>query len=168
MLIIISALPSIATGLRLHLDSSKANDTESLKETRRRIMWACFCYDSLVSSGIKEFEQFPLHAIRIDLPSNERNFAFSIREPTRQLDVRDYLHSTRHVTSAEGILSHHVALMAIRAATMRYASFLPEYGINGKLMGSCALLSDTLSTSLRKMRRLGNRIPSTRDADYSC
>ncbi|CAK1365987.1 putative transcriptional regulatory protein [Cercospora beticola] len=51
----------------------------SVKESRRRLMWACYITDALVGSGIDQLTLIDEADIKIQLPCNERNFV--LEEP---------------------------------------------------------------------------------------
>lgn len=51
----------------------------SVKESRRRLMWACYITDVLVGSGIDQLDLIDEADIKVQLPCNERNFV--LEEP---------------------------------------------------------------------------------------
>ena len=58
---------------------SGGGPSASVKESRRRLMWACYITDVLVGSGIDQLDLIDEAEIKIQLPCNERNFV--LEEP---------------------------------------------------------------------------------------
>ena len=69
---------STAFALCLHRETSQPHLPAAQIETRRRMMWACFCLDSLMAGETTEMCMIPLSAVHIQTPSNERVFELGI------------------------------------------------------------------------------------------
>jgi hypothetical protein len=57
------------------------------RESRRRLMWACYVLDAWAGSGIDQLTLLRENDIKIQLPTNERNFGLRIASVTETLGV---------------------------------------------------------------------------------
>jgi hypothetical protein len=71
-------------------DSGSSPDA-STKESRRRLMWCCYISDSLVGSGVDQLTLIKETDIKIQLPSNERNFLLQRACVTEVLEPGQFL-----------------------------------------------------------------------------
>ena len=71
----------MAYALRLNDEGAWRIDelTETRKEIRRRLMWACFASDTYACGGIPEFTTTPRSSMRVRLPSDEQDFVYGKR-----------------------------------------------------------------------------------------
>lgn len=95
-------------------------------EIRRRVMWACYCCDRIMSTGIREFTLCPSEAINLPLPAESSHFNLDIptRTPFPVLDLNmtaaippDTLPDS-HIDTV-GLMGHHVRLVALRYAILK-------------------------------------------------
>lgn len=49
------------------------------QETRRRLFWACYCLDRMMSAGSPELVVFRSEHIRLQLPCDEHQYLFGIQ-----------------------------------------------------------------------------------------
>lgn len=57
------------------------------RESRRRLMWACYVLDAWTGSGVDQLTLLRENDIKIQLPCNERNFGLRIASVTETLGV---------------------------------------------------------------------------------
>lgn len=71
----------MAYALRLNDEGAWRVDelTDTRKEIRRRLMWACFASDTYACGGIQEFTTTPRSNLRVRLPSDEQDFIYGKR-----------------------------------------------------------------------------------------
>lgn len=105
----------MAYALRLNIESPDNQLPVAQQETRRRLMWACYCWDTIVSSGIKELSIVPLESLHIGLPCNERNYLYSIQEPAKLLRLPLVDSATPAEQVNQGLLANMIKVMAIRS-----------------------------------------------------
>ncbi|KAJ4299892.1 hypothetical protein N0V90_005139 [Kalmusia sp. IMI 367209] len=87
----------MAHALQLHTESKEQpgvpNDV-SLRESRRRLMWACYMVDVWAGSGVDQLTILNEKDIKLQLPCNERQFLLQIPHVTETLqpgEVLDHL-----------------------------------------------------------------------------
>ena len=96
-------------------DSSSSPDASN-KESRRRLMWCCYISDSLVGSGVDQLTLIKEADIKIQLPSNERNFLLQRACVTEVLEPGQFL----KFLEPHELPSNPADNMGIRAYFVRY------------------------------------------------
>ncbi|KAL1596463.1 hypothetical protein SLS60_009109 [Paraconiothyrium brasiliense] len=78
----------MAHALQIHVESEEqpgvTNDV-SLRESRRRLMWACYMVDVWAGSGVDQLTILNERDIKLQLPCNERQFLLQIPHVTETL-----------------------------------------------------------------------------------
>jgi hypothetical protein len=75
-------------------DAACASNEVSLKESRRRLMWACYVVDVWAGSGVDQLTILNERDIKLQLPCNERQFLLQIPNVTERLQpgmLHDFL-----------------------------------------------------------------------------
>jgi hypothetical protein len=115
----------MAYALRLNDECAWRIDelTETRKEIRRRLMWACFASDTYACGGIREFTTTPRSSMRVRLPSDEQDFVYGKRSrmPFYQAEEepRPGRLSTTPVSEVDSLLSCQLRLYFYRAEILR-------------------------------------------------
>lgn len=105
----------MAFTLQLHEEYTGSDLPVAEVETRRRLMWACFCLDTIVMEKTHAIETIGPASINVRLPMNERGFGLSIPSTTSIYTLPLGPLPQRAVTpDDEGILAQFVKLMAVR------------------------------------------------------
>lgn len=119
--VLASVASRMAMGLRLHKETSPdhpAGPTE--RETRRRLMWGCYCLDRMMSTGVPELLLTQASTLQVKLPCDDYHFLLGIPcdmpfpslETESDVDLagqRDYL----------GVFALYVELMSIRTMILK-------------------------------------------------
>lgn len=71
-------------------ESSVSNEV-SLRESRRRLMWACYMVDVWAGSGVDQLTILNERDIKLQLPCNERQFLLQIPNVTERLQPGEIL-----------------------------------------------------------------------------
>lgn len=89
------------------------------RESRRRLAWALFVVDGFTAGGGREFQTLPASSLRIQLPTNERNFTLSIgcKCPQLTLSVEGRIEASPLAPNV-GLLGHYITVMAIRRLSL--------------------------------------------------
>ncbi|KAH8887769.1 hypothetical protein GQ53DRAFT_749463 [Thozetella sp. PMI_491] len=121
---------AVRMGQALQLKSESSTDvlcrnsdglTPSARESRRRLAWAIYVMDAWAGTPL-----IPEHAMRIQLPCNERNFVFELPCVVESLEVGSYLPFLSPKTRAEGssndldLIAQFIRLISIRRKVLRY------------------------------------------------
>lgn len=117
-------LSSIATraALALGLNKESSADTDSLsfseQETKRRLFWACYCLDRMMSTGSPELVVLRTDHIRLQLPCEEHQYLFGIPCWTPVVNLEVEMPSTGQEQSQGqrdiGMFGQYVQIMQIR------------------------------------------------------
>lgn len=68
-----------ALALGLHKDGGNDSKTTWVeRETRRRLMWACYCLDRMMATGVPEFVFIRYEHVRMQLPCEEHQYLLGI------------------------------------------------------------------------------------------
>jgi hypothetical protein len=59
------------------------DDVMPERESRRRLMWACYCIDVVATGRSPQLAQFPLDTIEIPLPVDERSYLLRLPAQTQ-------------------------------------------------------------------------------------
>lgn len=100
-------------------DSSESAPSVVTKESRRRLMWACYVLDAWAGSGIDQLTLLRENDIKIQLPCNERNFGLRIPSITETLGVGHVLQFLppsvvpRKPASNMGIMAYYIRVVAL-------------------------------------------------------
>jgi Fungal specific transcription factor domain/Fungal Zn(2)-Cys(6) binuclear cluster domain len=109
---------------------STMNSTE--KESRRRLMWACYLLDSVTSAGVKQLQLIDESDIKIQLPCSEDNFLFerpSITEtmtPGETLKFVNIFDQPISPTSNMDYRAYTIRIMYIRNRVLKYVKSFME------------------------------------------
>ncbi|KAH8880866.1 hypothetical protein GQ53DRAFT_848581 [Thozetella sp. PMI_491] len=125
------------TGLALGLNRVTASEDGRIapgeQETRRRIYWACYCFDRMMTTGAPELAIVRREYIYLQLPCEEHQYLFGIpcRTPTTNLELDLLPHEPNPLEQPGaqrdvGLLGHYVQIMEIRYCILRYARNHPE------------------------------------------
>lgn len=95
------------------------------RESRRRLMWACYIMDSWVGSGVDQLTLLHQRDMKIQLPCNERNFLQQIPCVTETLSSGRILRflpeemKLKGSTDNMGLVSQFVRVAEIRKHVLR-------------------------------------------------
>ncbi|KAL2691215.1 hypothetical protein Neosp_001596 [[Neocosmospora] mangrovei] len=116
----------MAHSLQLNLeysDNSASHDGGSVdlltsyKESRRRLMWACYVLDAWTGSGVDQLTLLHERDIKIQMPCDERSFLLQMPRVTERLDGSQssnvQLSTQQRPTEDMGIMYYYVRLIAL-------------------------------------------------------
>ncbi|OJJ48050.1 hypothetical protein ASPZODRAFT_24917 [Penicilliopsis zonata CBS 506.65] len=108
----IACRTALALGLHRQDDSNDQGLTWVEQETRRRLFWACYCLDRMMSTGVPEFGLIRTERVRIQLPCEDHYFLFGVPciTPVPDLEGETELGASGEV----GLFGHYVQLTGIR------------------------------------------------------
>ena len=87
-------------------------------EIRRRLMWACYCIDIMVTGKQTELASFSLDRIAVQLPMDERSFMLRTRATTRIFRL-PWTPATDVERASEGLPAQGVMLFAISQSVLK-------------------------------------------------
>ena len=108
----------------LCLDTN-SSPSATAKESRRRLMWACYVLDASVGSGVDQLTLLHESDIKIQLPSDERNFLFQkpcITETLQPSHVLNFIPQDMIPSDAAGnmgMMAYYLRLVEIRKRVVR-------------------------------------------------
>ncbi|KAG5920268.1 hypothetical protein E4U61_008022 [Claviceps capensis] len=100
------------------------------RESRRRLMWACYVLDAWAGSGVDQLTLLRENDIKIQLPSNERNFGLRIPSVTETLGVGHVLQFLppaivpRRPAANMGIMAYYIRVVALWKRIVHYVNNL--------------------------------------------
>lgn len=112
----------IALGMRLHLELPPNEDiTATERETRRRLMWACYSLDRMMSTGAPELLLTPASSLHIRLPCEDSHYQMgvSIETPFPALEQEAEGEGLQETYPDVGIFGHHIRLQGARVLALR-------------------------------------------------
>lgn len=98
------------------------------RESRRRLMWACYVLDAWAGSGVDQLTLLREADIKIQLPCNERNFGLRIPAVTETLALGHVLQFLppaivpRRPAANMGIMAYYVRVVALWKRVVRYVA----------------------------------------------
>ncbi|KAJ6441592.1 fungal transcriptional regulatory protein [Purpureocillium lavendulum] len=98
------------------------------RESRRRLMWACYVLDAWAGSGVDQLTLLRESDIKIQLPCNERNFGLRIPSVTETLGVGHVLQFLppaivpRRPAANMGIMAYYIRVVALWKRIVRYVA----------------------------------------------
>lgn len=118
--ILMATLARQAFALRLNYESRR--HTFLVQESRRRLMWAVYIVDNMLSGGLHEFTLCHSDVMHIRLPSHESNFELDI-----EIEM-EFLRSDPNSTedSKAGLHGSYVKMLDIRYSVLRYVMLRRE------------------------------------------
>ncbi|KAM3505502.1 hypothetical protein MY10362_002907 [Beauveria mimosiformis] len=111
-------------------DSDEAAPSIVSRESRRRLMWACYILDAWAGSGIDQLTLLRENDIKIQLPCNERNFGLRIACVTETLGVGHVLQFLppsvvpRQPAENMGIMAYYIRIVTLWKKIVRYVNRL--------------------------------------------
>ncbi|KOS16907.1 putative transcriptional regulatory protein [Escovopsis weberi] len=129
----------MAHALKINTEASpdilctEANDSAPsviTRESRRRLMWACYVLDAWAGSGSDQLTLLRENDIKIQLPCNERNFGLRIASVTETLGVGHVLQFLppsvvpRKPATNMGIMAYYIRVVALWKRIVRYVNQL--------------------------------------------
>lgn len=94
------------------------DDAMPERESRRRLMWACYCIDVLATGRSPQLAQFPLDTIEIPLPVDERSYL--LRLPVESQVFRlPWVPPTPAEKSGQGMPAQGVMLFALSQSVIK-------------------------------------------------
>jgi hypothetical protein len=111
---------ALALGLHRELPSDHPA-TGIERETRRRLMWSCYCLDRMMATGVPEFISTPASSIRIKLPCEEHHYLFgqAVDAPIPILELEMPDDPVNAKIESVGLLGQYVRIMEIRTMILR-------------------------------------------------
>ncbi|KAK0388456.1 hypothetical protein NLU13_4700 [Sarocladium strictum] len=125
------------------------------RESRRRLMWACYVLDAWTGSGVDQLTLLRETDIKIQLPCNERNFGLRIASVTETLGVGHVLQFLPPAivppkpASNMGIMAYYIRIVTLWKRVVRY--------INSVTTGPPPWLPESEFASLESDLRLWRR-----------
>ncbi|RSL84788.1 hypothetical protein CDV31_016659 [Fusarium ambrosium] len=111
-------------------DAGSADLLTSYKESRRRLMWACYVLDAWTGSGVDQLTLLHERDIKIQLPCDERSFLLQIPRVTEKLggsqssNLQSSESTLQRKTEDMGIMYYYVRLIALWKRVARYVKHL--------------------------------------------
>ncbi|PNY28454.1 transcriptional regulatory protein, partial [Tolypocladium capitatum] len=111
-------------------EEDSAAPSVASRESRRRLMWACYVLDAWAGSGVDQLTLLHENDIKIQLPSNERNFGLRIPSVTETLGVGHVLQFLppaivpRRPAANMGIMAYYIRVVALWKRIVRYVNRL--------------------------------------------
>ena len=105
----------IAVAHRLNLPT---DDAMPERETRRRLMWACYCIDVVATGRSPQLAQFPLNTIEIPLPIDERSYLLRLAAESQVFRL-PWVPPTPAERAGHGMPSQGVMLFALSQSVIR-------------------------------------------------
>ncbi|OAA71535.1 Fungal transcriptional regulatory protein [Cordyceps fumosorosea ARSEF 2679] len=111
-------------------DATEAAPSVVSRESRRRLMWACYILDAWAGSGIDQLTLLRENDIKIQLPCNERNFGLRIASVTETLGVGHVLQFLppsvvpRRPAENMGIMAYYIRIVTLWKKIVRYVNRL--------------------------------------------
>lgn len=102
------------------------------KESRRRLMWACYFLDSITASGVKQLQMLDESDIKIQLPCAEDHFLFQrpcITETVASGEVLKFINIFDQTTSPSANMDYRaymIRIMHIRNKVLNYVKRFME------------------------------------------
>ncbi|KAH7145457.1 fungal-specific transcription factor domain-containing protein [Dactylonectria estremocensis] len=132
-------LSSIATraALALGLNNQGRADDESMafseQETRRRLFWACYCLDRMMSTGLSELTVIRAEHLRLQLPCEEYQYTFGISCWTLIINLEEEMPAMDQPSLEQlqaqgdvGMFGQYVQVMQMRYSILKYVRNHPE------------------------------------------
>lgn len=107
-------------------DDGSAAPSVVSRESRRRLMWACYVLDAWMGSGGDHLTLLREADIKIQLPCNERNFGLRIPSVTETLGVGHVLQFLPpsvvppKPAGNMGIMAYYIRIVTLRKRIIRY------------------------------------------------
>ncbi|KAM0338420.1 hypothetical protein ACHAPQ_002331 [Fusarium lateritium] len=111
-------------------EANKSSPPAVEKESRRRLMWACYILDAWTGSGVDQLTLLREADIKIQLPCNERNFRLRIPCVTETLGVGHVLQFLppaivpRRPAANMGIMAYYIRIVTLWKRVVRYVKHL--------------------------------------------
>ena len=102
----------------------------SVRESRRRLMWACYMIDVWAGSGVDHLTILNEKDLKIQLPCNERQFSLQIACVTERLEKGETLDFIPAAEVPEkpsdnlGMAAYYVRIVSIWRRVLRYVGYL--------------------------------------------
>lgn len=109
-------------------ESDDSSPSVVSRESRRRLMWACYILDAWSGSGIDQLTLLRENDIKIQLPCNERNFGLRIASVTETLGVGHVLQFLppsvvpRRPAGNMGIMAYYIRIVTLWKKIVRYVN----------------------------------------------
>jgi hypothetical protein len=106
-------------------DGGSPNEA-SVRESRRRMMWACYMIDVWAGSGVDHLTMLNEQDLKIQLPCNERQFLLQIPVVTERLQEGDIIDFIPEEDIPEkpkenlGMAAYYVRIVSIWRRVLRY------------------------------------------------
>ncbi|KPM43155.1 hypothetical protein AK830_g3400 [Neonectria ditissima] len=133
MLSSIATRAALALGLNNAGRADDANASFSEQETRRRLFWACYCLDRMMSTGQAELTVVRAEHIRLQLPCEEYQYTFGIPCWTPIVNLEEEMPAMEQSSLAQlqsqgdiGMFGHYVQIMQMRYGILKYVRNHPE------------------------------------------
>jgi hypothetical protein len=94
------------------------DDAMPERETRHRLMWACYCIDVVATGRSPQLSQFPLDAIKIPLPIDERSYLLRLAAESQVFRL-PWVPPTPAERSGHGMPSQGVMLFALSQSVIK-------------------------------------------------
>ncbi|KAG6000381.1 hypothetical protein E4U21_005544 [Claviceps maximensis] len=111
-------------------EEDKGAPSVASRESRRRLMWACYVLDAWAGNGADQLTLLRENDIKIQLPTNERNFGLRISSVTETLGVGHVLQFLspavvpRRPAANMGIMAYYIRVVALWKRIVRYVNDL--------------------------------------------
>ncbi|KAK7415441.1 hypothetical protein QQX98_005892 [Neonectria punicea] len=133
MLSSIASRAALALGLNNESCTDDSNMSCTEQETRRRLFWACYCLDRMMSTGLSELLILRAEHIRLQLPCEEYQYMFGIPCWTPITNVEQEMPNMERLSLDQlqaqadiGMFGHYVQIMQMRFCILKYVRNNPE------------------------------------------
>lgn len=106
-------------------ESDSAAPSVASRESRRRLMWACYVLDAWTGGGLDQLTLLSENDIKIQLPCNERNFGLRIASVTETLGLGHVLQFLppaivpRRPAANMGIMAYYIRVVTLWKRVVR-------------------------------------------------
>ena len=93
--------------------------TEAERETRRRLFWACYCLDRIMSTGVSDFVTTKADIVGVRLPMMEDRFERGMPSLAGMMPPEGHAALGRPDTGETGLLAAYVTMVGMRFEVSR-------------------------------------------------
>ncbi|KAM0756326.1 hypothetical protein T439DRAFT_321031 [Meredithblackwellia eburnea MCA 4105] len=126
---LLGAAVRLAYALQLNTESPDPSLTWADRESRRRLMWACYTLDKFLGGGVVDVMHVPDSSIKIQLPCSDRNFTLQIPVQTPSLNDSTELYFIGKAPESDtmGLSAHYMIIIYMRSRVLKYRRNLELY-----------------------------------------
>ena len=108
-----------ALTLGLHRELSASDPTSiTVRETRRRLLWGCYCLDRMTATGVPEFMVIQASSIAVKLPCEEHQYLFG-QPGTTRIPVLEAEGPDDGTDDGTSMMGQYAKMMGMRSMVLR-------------------------------------------------